>query len=297
MDFARPETVDLRYRRGTRCSTRNGGELYFEVDGAGEAVVCLNNFFIVAPAWRNFTGRLAERRTVVKYDLQNQGVSSQRGPDFAFAEHCEDLLDLIDLLGLERVTLLGSSVSTLVARDFALRHPRRLRSLVLVGPAFSPYGGTQLQIILRDWMRRLDQNGARSVFEYLYPLVFTAAEIERGGAVSYLGMREHFLALNSEAQVRACLTAALQASGDPALLRGIDAPTLFVLGDADYLWSASALADACALVPGSRGAIIPRSGHMPMIEATEAFEQVVQDFLDGVGRTGAGGGAAGGAGG
>ena len=178
------------------------------------------------------------------------------------------------------MALIGSSVSTLLARDFALRYPQRVRALVLVGPAFSPYGGTQLQIILRDWMRRLEQGGARSVFEYLYPLVFTAAEIERGGAVSYLGMREHFLALNSEAQVRACLSAALQSPGDPELLRGIAAPTLFVLGDADYLWSPSALEDACRLVPGARGRIIPRSGHMPMIEATEAFERLVEEFLD-----------------
>ena len=293
MDFAKPETVDLRYRRGERCRTRNGGELYFEVDGSGEPVVCLNNFFVVAPAWRNFTGRLAEQRTIVKYDLQNQGVSSQRGAEFPFAEHPEDLLDLIDLLGLERVSLIGSSISTLIARDFAIRYPERVRSLILVGPAFSPYGGIQMQIILRDWMRRLKHGGARSVFEYLYPLVFTSAEIERGGMVSYLGMREHFLALNSEAQIRACLTAALQSSGDPTLLRQISAPTLLVVGDADYLCSASALEDVCALVPGAQGRIIARSGHMPMIEATEVFEQLVLEFLDQVVRHGESSGAGG----
>ncbi|GGK63179.1 alpha/beta fold hydrolase [Nocardia camponoti] len=280
MDFAKPETVDLRYRRGKRCPTRNGGELYFETDGSGAPIVCLNNFFIVAPAWRNFTARLSERYTVVKYDLQNQGVSSQRGLDFEFSEYSEDLLDLIDLLEFDRVTLIGSSISTLIARDFAVRYPERIQSLVLVGPAFSPYGGMQLQIILRDWLHRLDKGGARSIFEYLYPLVFTNAEIERGGAVSYLGMREHFLALNSEAQVRACVTAAMRSSGDPKLLQQITSPTLLMVGDADYLWSASALEDGCALVPRAVGKIISRSGHMPMIDATDAFENAILEFLD-----------------
>lgn len=279
MDFARPETVDLRYRRGERCATRNGGELYVEVDGQGSAIVCLNNFFIVAPAWRNFTENIVQHHTVVKYDLQNQGVSSQRGADFLFSEHVEDLLDLLDFLGLERATLLASSISTLIARDFALKYPERVTATIMVGPAFSPYGNTRTQLVLRDFMYRLEAGGARAIFEYLYPLVFAAAHVEKGGTAAYLGLRQHFLALNSEAQVRACVTAALEHARQPDRWAELAVPTLFLIGDGDHQWSASMIDDACAALPGSSGCVIPRSGHMPMVEQPELFEHAVLNFV------------------
>ncbi|OOK65204.1 alpha/beta hydrolase fold family protein [Mycobacterium kansasii] len=288
MDFSRPETVDLRYRRGKRCPTRNGGELYVEVDGQGPPIVCLNNFFIVAPAWRNFTTKIVEQHMVVKYDLQNQGVSSQRGTDFAFGEHIEDLLDLLDFLGLEKVTLLASSISTLIARDFALTYPERVAATIMVGPAFTPYGNTRTQLVLRDFMYRLNAGGARAIFEYLYPLVFTAAHVEKGGTTAYLGLRQHFLALNSEAQIRACVSAALEHAGRPDLLTQLTVPTLFVIGDGDHQWSASMIDDACAALPGSRGCVIPRSGHMPMVEQPELFERAVLDFVGSLERSPAG---------
>lgn len=279
MDFAQPDTVDLRYRRGKRCPTRNGGDLYVEVDGQGPAIVCLNNFFIVAPAWRNFTTKIVEQHTVVKYDLQNQGVSTQRGSDFAFCEHIEDLLDLLDFLGLEKVTLLASSISTLIARDFALKYPDRVTATIMVGPAFTPYGNTRTQLVLRDFIYRLNAGGARAIFEYLYPLVFTAAHVEKGGTTAYLGLRQHFLALNSEAQIRASVSAALEHVRRPPLVAEQTVPTMFLIGDGDHQWSASMIDDACAALPGSRGCIIPRSGHMPMVEQPELFERAVLDFI------------------
>lgn len=279
MDFAQPDTVDLRYRRGKRCATRNGGELYVEVDGQGSAIVCLNNFFIVAPAWRNFTKKIVEQHTVVKYDLQNQGVSTQRGSDFAFVEHIEDLLDLLDFLDLERVTLLASSISTLIARDFTLKYPQRVASTIMVGPAFTPYGNTRTQLVLRDFMYRLNAGGARAIFEYLYPLVFTAAHVERGGTAAYLGLRQHFLALNSEAQIRACVSAALEHVSRPTLVAELTVPTMFMIGDGDHQWSSSMVDDACAALPGSSGCVIPRSGHMPMVEQPALFEDEVLNFM------------------
>ncbi|MEE3755345.1 alpha/beta fold hydrolase [Mycobacterium intracellulare] len=279
MDFSQLDNVDLRYRRGKRCATRNGGELYVEVDGQGPAIVCLNNFFIVAPAWRNVTTKIVEQHTVVKYDLQNQGVSTQRGVDFAFSEHIEDLLDLLDFLGLERVTLLASSISTLIARDFALKYPERVDSTIMVGPAFTPYGNTRTQLVLRDFVDRLNAGGARAIFEYLYPLVFTAAHVEKGGTRAYLGLRQHFLALNSEAQIRACVGAALEHASRPDLMAELTVPTMFVIGDGDHQWSSSMVDDACAALPGSRGCVIPRSGHMPMVEQPDLFEHAVLNFL------------------
>ncbi|MFD0381908.1 alpha/beta fold hydrolase [Streptomyces stramineus] len=137
-DFADPDSLDLRYRGKGRCRTTTGADLYYESVGSGPPLVFLNNFFIVAPAWRNFTSRLAQDHTVVTYDLRNQGVSTPGPGEAHFDQHVEDLRDLLDHLALDAVHLVGTSASTLICRDFAIRHPERVRSLVLTGPAFSP---------------------------------------------------------------------------------------------------------------------------------------------------------------
>ncbi|MCC3767699.1 alpha/beta fold hydrolase [Streptomyces sp. UNOC14_S4] len=279
-DFADPGTLDLRYRGQGRCPTATGAELYYESAGSGPPVVCLNNFFIVAPAWRNFTSRLARDHTIVTYDLRNQGVSSPGPGTHHFDDHVDDLRDLLDHLGLDDVHLIGTSASTLICRDFALRHPERVRGMVLTGPAFSPYGPLRMRLMARDWLRRLEAQQAAGVFDYLYPLVFTDKAIERGGRATYLALREHFLALNSEAQVRACVTELLQASGDPDLLKRISRPVLLLIGDGDHLWSASTLRDAVDLMPHATGHIIEGAGHMPFIEAAEEFETAVARFTE-----------------
>ncbi len=278
-DFADPGTLDLRYRGQGRCPTATGAELYYESVGTGPPVVCLNNFFIVAPAWRNFTSRLARDHTIVTYDLRNQGVSSPGPGEHHFDDHVGDLRDLLDHLGLDDVHLIGTSASTLICRDFALRHPERVRGMVLTGPAFSPYGPLRMRLMAKDWLQRLDHGRAAGVFDYLYPLVFTDKAIERGGRATYLALREHFLALNSEAQVRACVNELRQASGDPALLERIGRPVLLLIGDGDHLWSRTTLKDATDLMPDAVGHVIEGAGHMPFIEATEEFETVVGRFV------------------
>lgn len=279
VDNTSADSWDLRYSNGSRCPTRNGGELYYEVMGCGPPLVFLNNFFIVAPVWRNFTKALRENYTIVTYDLQNQGASAQRGEAHTFADHRDDLCDLLDHLGFADAYLVGTSISTLIARDMALAHPDRVRALVLTGPAFSPYGPLRLRLLLRDWLNRLEHGGAAAVFNYLYPVVFSDLFVEGGGRANYLGLREHFLALNSEAQIRASVSGALEADGDPGLLARVDTPTLLMIGDADYLWCERTVADALALFPRATGHVVPASGHMPFVEATERFESVVGDFL------------------
>jgi len=271
---------NLRYERSSRCPTRNGGELYYETYGEGPPLLFLNNFFIIAPAWRNFTAELRERCTIIAYDLQNQGASSQPGASFPFSSHAEDAVDLLDQLEVDMAYIVGTSISTLIARDLALRHPDRVRGLVLMGPIYSPYGPLRYKMLMKDWRARLSAGGPTTLFNYLYPTVFSDRAIGEGGRATYLGLRERFLALNSEEQIEACLegaSAAEQAADGTAQL---SQSTLLMIGDGDAFWSASTLAAACAAQPAAEGVIIPDAGHLPFAEQTKAFERAVLEFVE-----------------
>jgi 3-oxoadipate enol-lactonase len=270
--------LDLRYLNHAALQLPGGGELYYEDRGRGPAVTLLNNFYLVSPVWRNFTDLLDGLR-LVSYDLRNQGASSPGTTPVTFPEHVEDVRRLLDHLGIERTYLVGTSISTLIARDFALAYPERVAGLVLVGPAFSPNGSTRRKLISRSWLASLECGGTRQLFDHLYPLVFADQTVNSGGQAAYLALRENFLALLSKSSIRENLLASLDVDDDPAELTRLQGPTLLVVGDGEFVWSRSVLDDALAQIPDSTGVVIPRAGHVPFFDDPVAFQQAVGGFV------------------
>jgi pimeloyl-ACP methyl ester carboxylesterase len=271
--------LDLRYLEHSALALAGGGELYYEDRGEGPPLVFLNNFYIVSPVWRNFTGRLAEGHRLITYDLRNQGASQPGTAAVSFADHVEDLRVLLDHLGLPKVYLVGTSISTLIARDFALAHPERVAGSVLIGPAFSPNGGFRRELISRSWLATLTAGGTQGLFDHIYPLVFPDQVVHAGGPAAYLALRDNFMALLSRSSIKENLTASLDVDDDPELLSRLPGRTLIIIGDGDFAWSQSVLDDACARIPNCQGVVLPRAGHVPYFEAPDGFQDAVAAFV------------------
>jgi pimeloyl-ACP methyl ester carboxylesterase len=111
-------------------------------------------------------------------------------------------------------------------------------------------------------------------------MVFGDAAIETGGTGTYLTLKENFLALNSQEQLRASLLGAMAARDGPELFRQISCPTLLLVGDGDFHWSASVLQAARGLLQRERAEVIAGAGHVPFFDAPAAFERAVEAFVD-----------------
>ncbi|MBL1078323.1 alpha/beta hydrolase [Nocardia sp. 2] len=281
MDLATIETWDLGYRGDTaRHRTADGCELYYELEGEGPCVTFVSTIYVVSTAWRNFTRRVVTENRILTYDLRNQGASS--GEPKGFDQHVDDLVSLLDHLGIERTHLVGSSISTLICRDFAVRHPDRVSGLILVGPPISPWGSKRRTRITRSWLAALESGGPRALFDAIYPLVFGDRTQAIGGTATYLALRERFLATNSTAQLRANLSDALDPSEDVAMLTRVAAPTLLLGGDDDFCISPSGLRLLAETMPDATAEIFDECGHLPFFEHTDRFEESLRDFVRGV---------------
>ncbi|MEV8637652.1 alpha/beta hydrolase [Streptosporangium sp. NPDC051023] len=277
MDVRAIEKWDIHYRDNPVLRTPHGIELYYELQGEGPPLTIVSNFFLASVAWRNFTKRLVTSHRLLTYDLRNQGASSDG--DGSFANHVEDLAALLDGLGIEQTWLLGTSSSTQLTRDFAIAHPERVRGLVFCGPTVHPSGGKRRKYLLRAWLDDLERGGLRALFDNFYPLVFADRTIEHGGTPSYLALRERFLAVNSTRQLERNMRGALESVDSTDKLRRLTCPVLLLSGDADYLVSAAALAEAHELIPDATVEIIPDCGHSPYAETTDLFEAAVERFV------------------
>jgi 3-oxoadipate enol-lactonase len=278
MRAADVKSWDLAYDAGQeRHRTPDGCELYYELRGEGPLITFVSTIYVVSTAWRNFTGRLAGGHRLLTYDLRNQGASS--GEAGGFAQHSEDLLSLLDGLGVARTYLVGTSISTLICRDFAVKYPHRVAGLVLVGPPFSPWGSPRRRRITRSWLAALETGGQRALFDLIYPLVFGDKVLAEGGSAAYLALRERFLAINSPAQLRANLSDALNAGDDLEQLRAIEAPALLLAGDDDFIVAGSTLAEVARIMPRATVEIFHQCGHLPYFEQPDRFQESIARFV------------------
>lgn len=273
------DELDFRYNDSERIRTAADVELYYEQRGNGPDLVVTNNFFMISPAWRSFTARLESTSRILSYDFRNQGASTSGRADPTWADHLDDLARLLDAREIDSAYLLGTSISALLCRDFALARPDRVRGLVFAGPAISPWGKRRFRRVIKSWLKTLDHLGMQALFDQIYPLVFGDKMIEDNGTPGYLALRESFLVLHSQEQIKSSLTVSLSVDSDPKLLTELAMPVLLVLGDDDFGWSASAAEEMLRLVPDGRCTVLPRAGHLPFLEATEGFERAVAEFI------------------
>ena len=72
----------------------------------------------------------------LSYDILGHGKSSLTRQNISFNDFSEQLVDLIDELKIEKIHLVGFSIGSLIARNFATKYSKRLQSLILLGSIY-----------------------------------------------------------------------------------------------------------------------------------------------------------------
>lgn len=218
------------------------------------------------------------RRTIV-FDNRGVGESGDPGGPFGCGDLADDTARLLDHLGLERVDVLGAFLGGMVAQQLALRHPRRVGRLVLVGTYARP--DTKRRFLLEQWRLMLERGLALEVHvneRVLWGLQDETLEqtdvlepmmrfFERDGAP----LRDDVFAR----QIEACL-----AHDTLAELARIRAPTLVLCGRNDQLTPPRLHRELADAIPGARLVTLSYGGHLVAAEAAPRFNEVVLEFLD-----------------
>lgn len=110
------------------------GTLSYEERGRGRPIVFLHPGGFSGAVWDEQVARFAAHHRVVRFDARGHGDSSD--PPAGFSHH-EDLRRLLDALGIDRAVLVGCSLGSRTAIDFALLHPDRVGGLLLSSPGIS----------------------------------------------------------------------------------------------------------------------------------------------------------------
>lgn len=250
---------------------RPWGRMHFLSDGGeGPTLVLANSLGTDLRIWDALLPRLPSGLRVLRFDKRGHGLSDLAG-ETSIEDLAADVAALIEAAAPgERVAFCGVSIGGLIGQALAVARPNVLAALVLSNTATRV--GTE-----ESWAARIaqvEEQGLSAIADGIMERWF-AGPFRSTPEISL--WRNMLLRTPAEGYV-ACCQALARADLTQAAGR-IGLPVLMVGGSRDEATPPELVRDAARRIPGARLALIEDAGHLPMVEAPDAFAAVVLPFL------------------
>ena len=244
---------------------------YSDTGGSGAPVVFLHAATGSSRVWEHqIPAFTASGFRVVTYDRRGFGRSVIDPAGIQPGTGSDDLLALVDFLRVDRFHLVGTAAGGVVALDFAVSFPQRLRSLVLA----NSIGGVQdpEYLELGNKLRPAPQ------FNALPPefreLSASYRAVNPGGTERWKELERTNRSPGPPPPAQTMRSHMMFSS-----LEGIKTPTLLLTGDADLYAPPAVLRLFAARINGSESVVVPEAGHSAYWEQPEIFNRTVLTFI------------------
>ncbi len=258
------------------------GKLYYEMQGAGEPLIFVHGHSLDSRMWREQVAAFADRYRVVTYDARGYGRSSKQREDLLFT-HCDDLVTLMDALGIEKAHLVGLSMGGFIVGDLLAMYPERALTATLCEghirstPSINhPMTDAERQ----EKQRSIDAVHAEGMEAYkarwFANLMHggSAAERMREPLWEMVDAWDGWQATHHEVH---CYYA--REAMDTLRSRQPLVPTLFIEGHRPNR-EAPRPSEMMRYLPNSRMVVVPDCGHMVNMERPEVFNRELCRFLE-----------------
>ena len=211
-------------------------------------------------------------------DLRGFGDTPARAP-MTLDQHADDLVALLDHLGIARAVVCGLSMGGYVALALWRRHPGRVRALVLADTRAT--ADDDAQRAKRDELAEVARTrGSAAVAEA--QLAGALGKTTRAGDPARVEGLRQLMATASVDGIVGALAAMRDRPDATGTLAGITVPTLVVVGTEDVLTPPKDARALAAGIPGATLVEIPAAGHVSAWERPEAFADALRTFVAGL---------------
>jgi 3-oxoadipate enol-lactonase len=258
---------------------RNGPvTIAYDVRGRGAPLVLIQGVGIGRWGWEPVADRLARRFQVITIDNRGVGASDSPPGHFTTRSMAKDVLAVLDHAGVERASVLGTSLGGMIAQELALTQPERVDRLVLVatlpgGPRsrHMPLGTTYL-------LASAPFLTGRAKLERFVNTTLGPTTLRRRPEIAERLAAAKLAHPQSEPAWRA-QTAAGMLFNPLGQQRRVAQPTLVVQGTADQVVDPDNAAVLAGLLPNVRVELFDGAGHLLYWEQPRRFGRVVTGFL------------------
>lgn len=255
---------------------RAGARIHFDDRGAGEPLVLLHSFLCSGEMWAPQVPVFEQRFRVVNVDFRGHGASGPARSPLTLYELVDDVLAVLDALGIERAAWAGLSIGGMVSLRAALRAPQRVSRLLLLDTdAGSERHATRIRhSVLALGVRAA---GFRPLLPAILPLFFCeATRLRRPRLVEE--WRERLAALHVPSML-SVLRALDGRDSIVARLGEIPAPALVLVGAEDRSLPPAVSRRIVEGLADARFVIVEEAGHLSNLEQPETVTAAMLEFL------------------
>jgi aminoacrylate hydrolase len=251
-------------------------EIFYETHGAGTPVLLVPGLGGVGAYWNPNLQAFSAKHRLITHDHRGTGQSSRSQIRYSVDQMSDDLLRLMDHLGIERAHLVGHSTGGAIGQTIAVTHPERLISLVIYASwtKADPF----FRRVFESRRALLTAAGSaayvRSTAVFLYPdwwineNIGLLEEREKTGMPVFPGP-----------DIVASRIDAIVAFDRTAQLGAIRTPTLVMCAKDDFLTPPYFTRELARLIPGSELLLLERGGHCASETNLYEFNQAVLSFI------------------
>ena len=239
----------------------------------GRGIVFVNSLGTDLRIWGGVIERLPSGTPWLAWDKRGHGLSDDGPIDMRIDmdTHVGDVADLMDALGFRSCVICGVSVGGMIAQGLAARRPD-LTAALLLSNTGCRIGETA------DWDARIDavrKGGIASLADAILERWFSPAFREARPEM-VAGCRNMLVRTSPEGYAGTC--AAIRDADLGAVGAGLALPVACLAGEDDRATPPAVVADMAARIPGATLRTLPRTGHLPCIEAPEAVAEVLAEL-------------------
>ena len=240
--------------------TVNDHDLFFREQGTGSVALFIHGFPLDSTMWLEQIQMLSDARRCIAPDLRGFGRSAPSTRSIlSMEDHADDLVALLDALGVEQVDLVGLSMGGYVALALAERYPGRLRTLALVDTK-STEDSPDAKLGRDAAAERVAAEGRTGIYEDM----IGALVAESASTWTRARLRTMIESAPVESIV-AALKGMNRRPDRTSTLSNLSVPDAVIVGEHDAL-SPIAEADHMAIAAGGALTVVPDVGHMSPIE-------------------------------
>ena len=267
-----------------------GTETPRPADSAKPVMVFVHGWAGSARYWRSTAEALSPDYDCLLYDMRGFGrsiiapdqVDAQKARGYELETFADDLLALLDALGLGNVSINAHSMGASVAVYFLNRYPQRVERAILTCNGIFEYDKAAFDAFYRfggyvvafrpSWLSKIPLAPRFFMARFLHQPIPTAEKI---------AFLEDFLNADYDTALGTIFTSVSKQATEvmPVEFAKISVPTLLVSGEFDQITPAPLGQKAAALNPNIQYALVKKTGHFPMMEDADMYLGYVRPFL------------------
>lgn len=264
-----------------KANTALGRIAYFDNGSAAPTTLLLwPSLLMTAELWQAQIDAFGDRYRVIAIDPPGHGDSDALHQAFTMEQCADALLELMNILALERVVLVGNSWGAMLGAVFAARYPQRIDAAVLIN-------GTAAAAPLRQKLE------FRLMVLMLQRMQRVPAWLSKKAVTAFAGKtserEQPQLIADIDAAVRSCQpksvayaidSVVIQRRDQHKILSKISCPTLIIAGEEDRTFPPSETFGMAEAIPKAEWHQLPQVGHLAAREAPEQINQLIQAVLN-----------------